>query len=107
LVRSFWLAATADLLRATPESQRHALFVTATRRIEATFRVDRLDRQAAVRLLAEHVIRVARSGGGRQPRRAHGPHGKWYANFSCLPASAPKSVAHDPVAARVTVVFHP
>jgi len=59
LVRSFWLAATADLLCATPESQRHALFVTATRRIEATFRVDRLDRQAAVRFLAEHVIRVA------------------------------------------------
>lgn len=59
LVRSFWLAATVDLLNATPESQQHALFVSATRRIEGTFRVDRLDRQAAVRFLAEHVLQVA------------------------------------------------
>lgn len=59
LVRSFWLAATADLLHSTPEGHRHALFVSATRRIEATFRVDRLDRQAAVRFLAEHVLQVA------------------------------------------------
>lgn len=59
LVRSFWLAATADLLDATPEGQRHALFVTAARRIEGTFRADRLDRQAAVRFLAEHVLQVA------------------------------------------------
>jgi hypothetical protein len=59
LVRSFWLAATVDLLNATPESQQHVLFVSATRRIEGTFRVDRLDRQAAVRFLAEHVLQVA------------------------------------------------
>lgn len=59
LVRSFWLAAGADLLQATPRSQRHALFMSATRRIEATFRVDRRDRQAAVRFLAEHVVDVA------------------------------------------------
>ena len=59
LVRSFWLAATAELFNATPRSQRHALFVTATQRIEATFRVERLDRQAAVRFLAEHVLQVA------------------------------------------------
>ena len=59
LVRSFWLTALADLLQAAPESQRHALFVSASRRIEGTFRVDRLDRQAAVRFLAEHVVQVA------------------------------------------------
>lgn len=59
LVRSFWLAATVALLNATPESQQHALFVSATRRIEGTFRVERLDRQAAVRFLAEHVLQVA------------------------------------------------
>ena len=59
LVRSFWLAAAADVLQAAPKADQHALYMAATRRIEATFRVDRLDRQAAVRFLAEHALQVA------------------------------------------------
>ena len=59
LARSFWLAALADLIQAAPENHQHPLFVSASRRIEATFRVDQRDRQAAIRFLAEHVLTVA------------------------------------------------
>ncbi|MBK9367640.1 MAG: hypothetical protein IPN01_15210 [Deltaproteobacteria bacterium] len=59
LLRSFWLAVGGDLLNAALESHRHGLFVSDTRRIEATFRVDRLELQAAVRFLAGHVLAVA------------------------------------------------
>lgn len=59
LLRGFWLAAASDLVRASPEKERHGLFVSAARRIEGTFRVDHLDRQAAVRFLGEHVLAVA------------------------------------------------
>lgn len=59
LLRGFWLAAASDLVRASPENERHGLFVSAARRIEGTFRVDHLDRQAAVRFLGEHVLAVA------------------------------------------------
>lgn len=59
LVRSFWLTAAADRVQAAPKGERHGLFVSATRRIEATFRVGRLDRQAAVRFLATQILPVA------------------------------------------------
>jgi hypothetical protein len=59
LLRGFWLAAASDLVRASPENERHGLFVSAARRIQGTFRVDHLDRQAAVRFLGEHVLPVA------------------------------------------------
>ncbi len=59
LLRGFWLAAASDLVRASPENERHGLFVSAARRIEGTFRVGHLDRQAAVRFLGEHVLAVA------------------------------------------------
>jgi len=59
LLRGFWLAAASDLVRASPEDERHGLFIAAARRIEGTFRVDHRDRQAAVRFLGEHVLAVA------------------------------------------------
>ena len=56
LERFFWLDATADVLNAQPEAQRHRLFLDAARRIYATFAVTVRERQNATRFLADRIV---------------------------------------------------
>jgi hypothetical protein len=56
LTRDFWLAAAGDVVLAEPPAQHRALYDLAARRVHATFRVDLLERHAAVRVLAERIL---------------------------------------------------
>lgn len=57
LDRTFWLVALVDVLRAQPDAeQRQAHFLTAARRINATFAVPPRDRQDAVRFVADRLV---------------------------------------------------
>lgn len=56
LERSFWLTALADVIAAEPEEARRKLFLSAGRRIEATFAVAPSERHDALRYLAERLI---------------------------------------------------
>lgn len=53
--RSFWLDALATIIAAQPQHARRELFVSASRRIAATFAVDHHERQDAIRYVAERV----------------------------------------------------
>ena len=57
-LRSFWLAAAGDCVLAEPPDRRRHHYDRAARRIHATFRVDRRERHAAVRALAQRILPV-------------------------------------------------
>lgn len=59
LGRAFWLAAAADAVLADAPERHHALYTLAARRIHGAFRVDLLERHAAVRVLAQRILPVA------------------------------------------------
>jgi hypothetical protein len=59
LNRTFWLRYAAEIISGHPDPERNALFMAATRRIHGTFRVERLQRQAAVAYLASIVVPVS------------------------------------------------
>lgn len=59
LLRGFWLAAAGDVLLEEPRPVRRALYDSAVRRICGTFRVHPRERQAAVRVIAAHVLAIA------------------------------------------------
>ena len=52
LDRAFWLRATADTIEDEPKAEHHAMFRVAARRIHATHRVPKKQRNAATRRLA-------------------------------------------------------
>lgn len=57
LDRTFWLGALTDVLLAQPDAERrHAHFLTAARRINATFAIPPRERQDAVRFVAERLV---------------------------------------------------
>lgn len=57
LDRTFWLGALADVLLAQPDAaRRQAHFLTAARRINATFAVPPRERQDAVRFVADRLV---------------------------------------------------
>lgn len=57
LDRTFWLGVIADVLLAQPDAERRqAHFLTAARRINATFAVPPRERQDAVRFVAERLV---------------------------------------------------
>lgn len=59
LDRTFWLGALAEVLLKQPEAERHARFLTAARRISATFAVSPRARQDAIRLVADRLVPLA------------------------------------------------
>jgi hypothetical protein len=54
--RTFWLQTIVDVIRDQPEDARQALFLTATRYLEAVFNVPPAERHDAVRLVAERLL---------------------------------------------------
>lgn len=57
LDRTFWLAVIVDVLRAEPDAgRRQEHFLTAARRINATFAVPPRDRQDAVRFVTDRLV---------------------------------------------------
>ena len=59
LDRSFWLGTLADARMALPAVERHAYFLTAGRRISATFAASTRERQDAVRVIADRLLPIA------------------------------------------------
>jgi len=58
LDRLFWLHALADFLALRPLAERHAHYLDAARRINATFAVTIREREDAVRVIAERLLPV-------------------------------------------------
>jgi hypothetical protein len=58
LDRLFWLTAAIDHARSHPEATHHALYATAARYINNTFRIPPLQRQQAIRFLADRMIPI-------------------------------------------------
>lgn len=58
LERTFWLHSLADVLRPLGEDQREELLVVAAQRIAATFAVTPRERQDAIRVLNDHVVKI-------------------------------------------------
>ncbi len=59
LERTFWLHSLGDFIRGRDEHERETTLVAATRRIAATFAVTLRERQNAVRLLGDRVVKIA------------------------------------------------
>jgi hypothetical protein len=59
LERTFWLNSLADVIRSRNDSERRALLLVASRRISATFAVPHRERQDAIRLLGDRVVKVS------------------------------------------------
>jgi len=59
LDRSFWLRATADTIEDEPKQEHRAMFLVAARRIHATHRVPKKQRNAATRRLAAMIQPIA------------------------------------------------
>jgi transposase-like protein len=56
--RTFWLETIVAVIREQPEDAREALFLTATRYLEAVFDVPPAERHDAVRLVAERLLSI-------------------------------------------------
>jgi hypothetical protein len=59
LERTFWLHSLADVIRSRDAGERRALLLGASRRISATFAVPHRERQEAIRLLGDRVVKVS------------------------------------------------
>lgn len=59
LERTFWLHSLADVIRGRDEAQHKSLLLAASRRITATFAVSPRERQDAVRVLTDRLVKVA------------------------------------------------
>jgi hypothetical protein len=58
LERTFWLHSLADAIRSRDAGERRPLLLAASRRISATFAVTHRERQEAIRLLGDRVVKV-------------------------------------------------
>ena len=58
LDRAFWLRATADTIEDEPKQEHRAMFLVAARRIYATHRVPKKQRNAATRRLAAMILPI-------------------------------------------------
>ncbi len=56
LDRLFWLTAAIDHARSQPTVTHHALYVDAARHINNTFRIPPIERQQAIRFLADRTV---------------------------------------------------
>jgi len=59
LDRAFWLRASADTIQDQPTQEHRAMFIIAARRIQATHRLPKMQRNAATRRLAGMVRPIA------------------------------------------------